>query len=228
MGRHFLRRLWAMLMKEFIQMRRDRLTFAMMISIPIMQLLLFGFAINTNPKRLPTALFSFDNSSYSRAVVAALQNSALFRHYAPPVERRRARLSPAGGAGSVRGRDTDRFRARSVARRPPEHPRCRRRDRSGRHRECPGSAHTARDDSAAARDRRTHRRLVAARSGCRYHRPPALQPGWRYTAQHRSWPARCRTYPYDAHLHLAGRHARDRARHGSGKPCLQCLCGRSR
>ena len=78
MGRHFLRRLGAMLHKEFIQMRRDRLTFAMMISIPIMQLVLFGFAINTDPKRLPTALLSFDNSPYSRAVAAALQNSGYF------------------------------------------------------------------------------------------------------------------------------------------------------
>ena len=78
MGRHFLRRLEAMLRKEFIQMRRDRLTFAMMISIPIMQLVLFGFAINTDPKRLPTALLSFDNSPYSRALTAALQNSGYF------------------------------------------------------------------------------------------------------------------------------------------------------
>ena len=48
-------RLWAVLVKEFIQMRRDRITFAMMLGVPIMQLLLFGFAINSDPKRLPTA-----------------------------------------------------------------------------------------------------------------------------------------------------------------------------
>ncbi|MGE3742670.1 MAG: ABC transporter permease, partial [Geminicoccaceae bacterium] len=49
-------RLLAVIVKEFIQMRRDRLTFAMMVGIPIMQLTLFGYAINTDPKRLPTII----------------------------------------------------------------------------------------------------------------------------------------------------------------------------
>jgi ABC-2 type transport system permease protein len=73
-----LRRVRAMLVKEFIQTVRDRLTFAMMIGIPVLQLLLFGFAINTDPKHLPTALLSFDNGPYSRAIAAALQNSGYF------------------------------------------------------------------------------------------------------------------------------------------------------
>ena len=46
-------RLWAIVLKEFVQMRRDRITFAMMVAIPVMQLVLFGFAINTDPKRCP-------------------------------------------------------------------------------------------------------------------------------------------------------------------------------
>ena len=46
-------RLWAIVLKEFVQMRRDRITFAMMVGIPVIQLVLFGFAINTDPKRLP-------------------------------------------------------------------------------------------------------------------------------------------------------------------------------
>ena len=59
-------RFWAVVVKEFIQMRRDRLTFGMMVGIPIIQLILFGFAINSNPKHLPTAVFAADNSPYAR------------------------------------------------------------------------------------------------------------------------------------------------------------------
>lgn len=68
----------ALLVKEFIQMRRDRLTFAMMISIPIMQLVLFGYAINTDPKHLPTAVVSAENSLFTRSLVRALENSGYF------------------------------------------------------------------------------------------------------------------------------------------------------
>ncbi|MCC6353140.1 MAG: ABC transporter permease [Verrucomicrobiae bacterium] len=72
-------RLAAVVLKEFIQMRRDRLTFAMMVGIPLMQLILFGFAINTDPKRLPTGIVSGDHSRYTRALVAAMANSGYFR-----------------------------------------------------------------------------------------------------------------------------------------------------
>ncbi len=74
-----LRRLFAMVSKEFVQMRRDRLTFAMMIGIPLMQLILFGFAINSDPKYLPTALLDADASIFSRTVEAAMQNSLYFK-----------------------------------------------------------------------------------------------------------------------------------------------------
>jgi ABC-2 type transport system permease protein len=73
-----LRRFWAIVAKEFIQMRRDRLTFGMMIGIPMMQLILFGFAINSDPKHLPTAVLSADNSIFARTLVSALKNSAYF------------------------------------------------------------------------------------------------------------------------------------------------------
>jgi ABC-2 type transport system permease protein len=69
----------AMLVKEFVQMRRDRLTFAMMIGIPILQLTLFGFAINSDPKSLPTVLHVADESPFARSFVSALENSAYFR-----------------------------------------------------------------------------------------------------------------------------------------------------
>ena len=71
-------RLLAMLVKEFIQMRRDRPTFAMMVGIPIMQLLLFGYAINSDPKHLPAALVDLNPSVYSRSIVAALERSDYF------------------------------------------------------------------------------------------------------------------------------------------------------
>ena len=72
-------RFLAMFYKEFTQMRRDRVTFAMLIGIPIIQLTLFGFAINTNPKYLPTAIINADNSPLTRSFVSALQNSEYFK-----------------------------------------------------------------------------------------------------------------------------------------------------
>ena len=72
-------RFWAVLIKEFVQMRRDRLTFAMMVGVPVMQLLLFGYAINADPKALPAAVLSADNSSFSRSFLVALENSGYFR-----------------------------------------------------------------------------------------------------------------------------------------------------
>ncbi|MHB1246380.1 MAG: ABC transporter permease [Sulfuriferula sp.] len=73
-----LHRLWAIVAKEFIQLRRDRITFAMMVGIPVMQLVLFGFAINTDPKHLPTVVLDADQSAYSRSLTAGLENSGYF------------------------------------------------------------------------------------------------------------------------------------------------------
>jgi ABC-2 type transport system permease protein len=74
-----IQRLLAVFVKEFQQMRRDRLTFAMAIGVPILQLLLFGYAINTDPKGLPTAVVSTDAGPLARSLVAALQNTGYFR-----------------------------------------------------------------------------------------------------------------------------------------------------
>ncbi len=71
-------RLWAIVLKEFIQMRRDRVTFAMMIGIPLMQLTLFGFAINSDPKHLPTAIRAADQGPFARTLIAALRHSDYF------------------------------------------------------------------------------------------------------------------------------------------------------
>jgi ABC-2 type transport system permease protein len=71
-------RLWAMIVKEFLQMRRDRMTFATMLAIPIMQLVLFGYAINSDPKNLPTAVFARDQGPLTRAVLTAIRNTRYF------------------------------------------------------------------------------------------------------------------------------------------------------
>src|SRR5665213_83110 len=78
MGLFTFQRLWAMVLKEFIQMRRDRVTFAMMVGIPVLQLTLFGFAINSDPKHLPTALRTADQGPFARTLVWGLKNSDYF------------------------------------------------------------------------------------------------------------------------------------------------------
>jgi ABC-2 type transport system permease protein len=73
------RRLGAMLIKEFIQMRRDRITFAMMLAVPLLQLLLFGYAINNDPKSLPAALVAVSDDRFTRAMISALQVTGYYR-----------------------------------------------------------------------------------------------------------------------------------------------------
>lgn len=71
-------RFLAMFVKELIQLKRDRVTFATMIVVPLMQLLLFGFAINTNPRHLPTAVLMQEDTDITRSIVAALKNTGYF------------------------------------------------------------------------------------------------------------------------------------------------------
>ena len=73
-----LKRFFAMVVKEFIQMRRDRVTFGMMVGIPLMQLILFGFAINSDPKHLPAAVLLADHGPQGRTLLHAIQNSSYF------------------------------------------------------------------------------------------------------------------------------------------------------
>jgi len=75
----FWRRSYAMVVKEFIQLRRDRVSFAMIVMIPVMQLLLFGYAINTTPRHLPTAVLLQEDSDLGRSILKALQNTDYFR-----------------------------------------------------------------------------------------------------------------------------------------------------
>jgi ABC-2 type transport system permease protein len=74
----FWRRVGAMILKEFLQLRRDRVTFATMITLPLFQLMLFGYAINTTPRNLPTAILLQETSDVGRSIVAALQNTKYF------------------------------------------------------------------------------------------------------------------------------------------------------
>ena len=78
-GNGFWRKTWAMLVKEFIQLKRDRVSFAMIIMIPLVQLLLFGYAINTTPRNLPTAVLMQERSDLSRSILAALENTKYFQ-----------------------------------------------------------------------------------------------------------------------------------------------------
>jgi ABC-2 type transport system permease protein len=78
-GGDFWRRAGAMLRKEFLQLRRDRITFATMITIPLLQLVLFGYAINTIPRQLPTAVLLQESSDIGRSILAAIQNTKFFR-----------------------------------------------------------------------------------------------------------------------------------------------------
>jgi ABC-2 type transport system permease protein len=86
-------RFWAIAVKEFVQMRRDRLTFGMMVGIPILQLVLFGYAINADPRHLPAAVLVADHGPQARTVLEAMRNSEYFdfvRELASEAEAERA------------------------------------------------------------------------------------------------------------------------------------------
>ena len=79
MRRRFsLARFWGIVVKEFVQMRRDRLTFVMMVGVPIIQLILFGYAINSDPKHLPAAVILADHGPHGRTLLHAIRNSNYF------------------------------------------------------------------------------------------------------------------------------------------------------
>ena len=78
-GSGFWRKTFAVLIKEFIQLKRDRVSFAMIIMVPLVQLMLFGYAINTTPRDLPTAVLLQESSDLSRSILAALKNTRYFK-----------------------------------------------------------------------------------------------------------------------------------------------------
>jgi ABC-2 type transport system permease protein len=98
-GSGFWRKTWAVLVKEFIQLKRDRLSFAMIIMIPLLQLMLFGYAINTNPRHLPTAVLMQEHTDLDRAILAALKNTDYFKITQRP--RTEAEMDDLMAAGKV-------------------------------------------------------------------------------------------------------------------------------
>jgi ABC-2 type transport system permease protein len=86
-----LERLWAIIIKEFIQMKRDRATLAMIVALPLVQLILFGYAINSNPKNLPTAIMSYDHSPFTRQFIQGLRNTTYFKIVSLPKNERVAK-----------------------------------------------------------------------------------------------------------------------------------------
>ena len=90
-------RWWAIVTKEFLQLRRDRVTFGMILGIPIVQLLLFGYAINSDPRHLPTAVIAADQSEFTRSYLAAMKNSGYFRFTDAQYDEEGARAALARG-----------------------------------------------------------------------------------------------------------------------------------
>lgn len=81
----FLSRLQAIMFKEFIEMRRDKMTIGLILGIPLMQLIIFGYAINVNPRSLPTAIVNADHSIFTRRILSAMENSTYFHFVRPAV-----------------------------------------------------------------------------------------------------------------------------------------------
>lgn len=88
--RQSLTRIFAMVQKEFVQMRRDKVTIGMIVGIPLIQLIMFGFAINLNPKNLPTAIVGDANNLFAKKVLVAMQNSTYFKFVEPVSSEERA------------------------------------------------------------------------------------------------------------------------------------------
>jgi ABC-2 type transport system permease protein len=95
--RFSFRRWWGIVLKEFLQLRRDRITFAMIVGMPIVQLILFGYAINTDPRHLPTAVVITEQSEFTRSYVAAMKTSGYFDFVAELTSEDPARAALARG-----------------------------------------------------------------------------------------------------------------------------------
>jgi len=97
MRRFSLSRWWGIVLKEFLQLRRDRITFGMTVGMPIVQLVLFGYAINTDPKHLPTAVVISEQSEFTRSYLAAMKTSGYFDFVAELQSEEAARAALARG-----------------------------------------------------------------------------------------------------------------------------------
>lgn len=93
-----LSRWWSMVLKEFLQLRRDRITFAMIVMLPIVQLALFGYAINTDPRHMPTAIIAGDQSELTRSFISAMEATDYFRIVATLPDEAAGRAALDGGS----------------------------------------------------------------------------------------------------------------------------------
>ncbi len=98
-----LARWWSIVRKEFLQLRRDRVTFAMIVGVPIIQMALFGYAINTDPKHLDTAIINADNTDITRSLLWGMKNSELLQVCRRVAQRGRRSRSAQSGQGALRG-----------------------------------------------------------------------------------------------------------------------------
>ena len=222
-----LTRLKALLAKEFIQMRRDRITFAMMLGVPLLQLMLFGFAINNDPKALPAALVTASHDPYSRAMVSALELTGYYRfnHVTDSAAEAEALIQRGDvafvvtipsdfGARVVRG-DRPRILVEADATDPAA---------------ASGAISTLGTVADQALLRATGAEAAAAEASGRAARgggAPALQPRGRVAVQHRAGPARGHPADDDGDDDLDGADARDRAR-DDGEPARDALDARAR
>ncbi len=172
-----------MVLKEFIQMKRDRVTFAMMVGIPLLQLLMFGFAINSDPRHLPTAVRAADQGPFARTLVQALRTSdyfALVREAA--TESEAENLLQLGDVQFVINIPED-FFAQDPPRRPTRRPDRGRRHRSRRHRTCAGRGERAGRDHLQPRSSRPARAFAGEGWPGGFPHPRPLQP-WRNITQY--------------------------------------------
>ena len=212
-------------------MRRDRLTFAMMVGIPIMQLMLFGFAINTDPKHLPTAVLLADHSDLgAHASSRALQNTGYFRvvRHRPKPTTRPTRMLARGEVQFVVTIPAD-FTPRPAARRAAGAAGRGRRHRSRRHRQRAGRPAHARSTRRSTRDLKGRLRAAAPderrRSSCastRRYNPEGI-------TQYNIVPGPDGRDPDhdDGDDDGAGR-SRANASAAPWRTCWRCRCGRSR
>ena len=174
------------MLKEFIQLKRDRLTFGMIIGIPVIQLILFGFAINSDPKQLPTAVLLADHGSTARTLLWALKNSGYFASSARCAARTRPSALLAQGDVQFVITVPENFSRKLVrGERPALLVEADATDPVGdRQRDRGAERHRA--QRARARPAGLARAPQSrARSG-RAARAPALQPGGRHAVQHRA------------------------------------------
>ena len=199
-------------------MRRDRLTFAMIIGIPVIQLVLFGYAINTDPKQLPTAVVVADYGADRARDHRCDADLGLFRH-----RRRRRDRGFRPRAARPRRRELHRHHSRRLSaragqRRASAAPRRGRRHRPRRHGERARCAQRDRPRCAGAGNRRSALPPRAGDAAGRCRHPPPLQPRGHHLVQHRSRPARRHPHHDDDPDDFAGAHPRGRARHDRESP----------